>query len=419
MRRPRPVHQPGTPRSWPNPDEGSARPVRPVIAYLLPWPGFGGGEVATLRLAGAVAARDRFEPFAFCRPETAVEAQFRAASIPTVAYDPLTFSYRHGAPYVRGAWRLARELRRRQVDLVHASDLMGVYQAALAARLAGIPLVTHIRSNFPPADIPWHHKLPIAAVDHFVFVSRATQTHFNQIYRVPPRLGSVIYDWVPPMPATLSNKSPADVRAEFGIDADAPLIGMVARVAPQKDFETLLAAMTNVTAAFPRARLLIAGEYERPDACRAYWRQLCERVRATGLENHVTWAGFRSDVPELMRAMDVVVLATHTEGFGLAVLEGMNEQRPVVATRVGGVPEIVVDGDNGLLYERGDAVGLADAICRVLGDPAFAMELGRRGAVTARTRFTESNTVSAVTALYARMIGAVEPAARSKRVVEA
>lgn len=386
------------------------RSKRSVVAYVLPWPGFGGGEVATLRMACALKARGEFDLLALCRRDSSVASEFCRAGIETIAYDAPTYSYRRGVAYARGSRRLARELRARGASIVHASDLLGVYHAALAARLAGLPCVTHIRSAFPPEDVPWHYKLPLLSVEHFVFVSQAVRNHFNGIYRVPAPRASVIYDWVPPTAVAATDDNPIEVRRSFGLPDNSRLIGMVARVAPQKDFETLLSAMTRVVQMSPEARLLIVGEYDRPETSRTHWRYLCGLVTALGLDRHVVWAGFRSDVPALMRAMDVVVLATRTEGFGLAVLEAMQEERPVVATRVGGIPEMISDGANGLLHEPGDPVGLAQAICRLLADPVLAATLAARARITARSCFAEENTLNAVTSLYTRVLGSTRAA---------
>src|SRR5205814_10104210 len=94
-------------------------------------------------------------------------------------------------------------------------------------------------------------------------------------------------------------------RQQHNIPADAPLVGMVARVAPEKDFETLFAAFATVVTEYPAARLVIVGAYESPATSHAYWQQLCARVRAFRLDTHVIWTGYRADSLALMRAMDV------------------------------------------------------------------------------------------------------------------
>jgi glycosyltransferase involved in cell wall biosynthesis len=377
----------------------TAAPRAPVVGYVLPWEEFGGGEMATLRMARALAERRRCRPVALCRASPTIVRAFEAASIETVPFTPAEFSYRRGWPYFRSVGRMVRTIRSHQIDLVHCSDLMGAYQAAFAARVARVPVVCHVRSSFPPDEIPLHHKLPLAAVDHFLFVSRAVWRNFDRIRRVGADRGTVVYDAAPSQDPT-SADDPARLRREIGLPEHAPVIGMVARIAPEKDFETLVAAMRSVVRERPDARLLLVGACQ--DA--AYAARLRQLVQAMGLGERVSWTGFRRDVAALMRAMDIVVLATHTEGFSLVILEAMEQCRPVVATRVGGVPEIVSDGENGLLHERQDADGLARAILRLLADRPFADELARRGHMFARAQFTMDRTLDAVTGVYDRFL---------------
>jgi len=380
-----------------------------TIAYVLPWSIVGGGEIATLRLAQAIQEDGRFHCLAFCPgPETDVAHACERASLDTVAYTPAEFSYRRAWPYLRHTARLARELKKRHVDLVHCSDLMGAYHAAPAARLAGVPVVCHIRSNFPD-DLPRHHKVPIAAVERFIFVSRATWRNFDRIYRVPAERGAVIYDWAPDGAVPADADARRRIRAELGIPEQAPVFGMIARVAPPKDFETLLRATAQVAASHPDVRLVLVGEYRYPEECRAYWMRLSAMVDELQLRDRVVWTGFRRDVAALICATDSMVLCTHNEGFGLVVLEAMANGRPVIATRVGGIPEIIADGGSGLLHEPGDVAGLADHMRRLLDDRQLAHDLAERGREHARTAFTRTRTVNEVRTVYDRMLGRPKP----------
>ena len=390
-----------------------------TLAYVLPWPTVGGGEIATLRLARAIQEDRRFHCLAFCPgADTAVAHACERASLDTVAYTPAEFSYRRAWPYLRHTARLAREFKKRHVDLVHCSDLMAAYHGAPAARLAGVPVVCHIRSNFPD-DPPRRHKVPIAAVERFIFVSRATWRNFDRIYRVPPERGTVIYDWAPGDGTRGDPAARRRIRAELGISDTAPVFGMIARVAPEKDFETLLSATARVAASYPDVRLVLVGEYERPDDCHAYWKRLRAMADELQLGDRVVWTGFRRDVAALTCAMDSVVLCTHSEGFPLVVLEALAHGLPVIATRVGGIPEMIADGDSGLLHEHGDAAGLADRMLRLLGDRPLAARLGARGLERARAEFAQTRAVTEIRAVYDRMLARVDASAVDKRTAPA
>ena len=130
------------------------------------------------------------------------------------------------------------------------------------------------------------------------------------------------------------------------------------------------------------------------------------RANQLKLTKNITWTGFRRDVPDILRALDAMVLATHTEGMPLILFEAMTVAVPVVATRVGGVPEIVEDEETGLLHEHGDADGLARAMLRLIDDPALAANLGESGLHFVRRRFSRERTIEAVHGLYMNLVGA-------------
>jgi glycosyltransferase involved in cell wall biosynthesis len=379
---------------------GASLPLR--VGHVLPWPGLGGVATAALRLATALEETGEFHNLAFCHgAETKVGRMFGEAGIETVEYTAGEFSYRHPAAYLRGTKRFLRLIREHKIDIIHSADLMGVYHAGLACKLARVPLVCHIRSNFE--DFPRQYKPPLRSTSHFVFVSRAVWRNFDTIFRVGENRGSVIYDWGPEVKDVENLEVVRQrVRAEFRIEPDAPVVGMIARVQPPKDFETLVRAHAEVTRAHPLARLLLIGEYDHPH-CLEHYRKLCALIEELGLSERVIWAGLRQDVPELIRAMDVCVLSTHAEGMPLVLLEAMSLGCAVVATRVGGIPELITHCETGLLHEKNDSRELALGVLSLLDDPARAASLGRRGQEHVRTNFNRERTINATRNLYARL----------------
>jgi glycosyltransferase involved in cell wall biosynthesis len=377
---------------------GAPKPLR--VAHVLPWPGLGGVATAQLRLASALEETGEFHNLAFCHGGlTPVGQLFNDAGIETVGYEAGEFSYRHPVPYLRGTKSFLRLLKEHRIDLIHSADLMGVYNAGLASRLARVPLVCHIRSNFE--DFPAQYKPPLKAVSHFVFVSEAVWRNFDTIFRVKRRRGTVIYDWGPTASYEFG-AARARVREEFHIEADAPVIGMIARVQPPKDFETLIRALAEVVKSHARARLLIIGEYEHPH-CIEHHQKLCAIIEELGLAEHVIWAGLREDVPDMIRAMDVCVLSTHAEGMPLVLLEAMALGCAVAATRVGGIPELIVHDETGLLHEKNNYNELARDISSLLDEPERAARLARRAQEHVRSNFNQEKTINATRHLYARL----------------
>jgi glycosyltransferase involved in cell wall biosynthesis len=304
-----------------------------------------------------------------------------AGEFPTAAYEPVAPSYRSPGSFVANSFRLAREFRRNEITLVHCADILAAYFAGYAARMARIPLLCHVRNRYD--RISARDRSFLAPVQKFAFVSRDTWTHFA--HRVRESRGCVLYDGID-LPDTVSRAADRDgVRREFGISADASVIGMVARVAPQKDYLTLVRAASEVVKRFPTACFLIVGDCSSTAANRDHLRGVQNQLEAAGLTRHFIFTDYRRDVPRFLNAMDIFVLSTHWEGLPLVLLEAMAHGLPVVATAVDGVPEIVVSDRSGLLHAHEDAEGLAAGISALLAAPDRARQLGE----AARTHVSE------------------------------
>ncbi len=188
------------------------------------------------------------------------------------------------------------------------------------------------------------------------------------------------------------------LREEYELEAESQLVGVVARLEPEKGHLTLLEAWPSVVERVPSAVLLVVGEGSQ--------RELLEsRVLELGIVGRVVFTGLRDDIPAVTAALDVAVLPSYREAQGLTILEAMALSRPVVATNVGGIPEMVEDGVTGLLVEPHDANGLADAIVRLLTDHPFADTVARAGHDLVHQRFCIDGMVSAVEEIYAEAEG--------------
>lgn len=183
------------------------------------------------------------------------------------------------------------------------------------------------------------------------------------------------------------------LREEYGLPADAQLVGVVARLEPEKGHSTLLEAWPAVVAAVPSARLLVVGEGSRRDALEVQAADL-------GIADRVVFTGRRDDVPAVTAALDVAVLPSYREAQGLTILEAMALSRPVVASAVGGIPEMIEDGKSGLLVPPHDAPALAAAIVRLLRDHAYADMLAKGGHDLVHDRFCVELMVQAIELIY-------------------
>jgi glycosyltransferase involved in cell wall biosynthesis len=189
------------------------------------------------------------------------------------------------------------------------------------------------------------------------------------------------------------------LREEYGLPAEGPMIGVVARLEAEKGHPTLIEAWPQVLAEFPDATLLVVGEGSRRAALEA-------QVAALGLSRSVVFTGRRDDVPAVTAALDVAVLPSYREAQGLTILEAMALSRPVVASNVGGIPEMIEDGRTGLLVPPHDPAALAGAITRLLRDHPLADTLARAAHDQVHERFCVELMARAVETIYDESLAA-------------
>jgi glycosyltransferase involved in cell wall biosynthesis len=174
----------------------------------------------------------------------------------------------------------------------------------------------------------------------------------------------------------------------------------VARVAPIKDYRTLVGAAKSVISRLPMTYFLIIGDTTGAGSYQRHFEEVRSMLSDAGILEHFVFTGFRNDVDRLLAAMDVVTLVTHSEGLPLVLLEAMARGKPVVATAVGGIPEIIRDGETGLLHQHMDEQGLYVALASLLTDQVLAQRLGASGAKFVQENFSVERFASDLTGLY-------------------
>ena len=228
-------------------------------------------------------------------------------------------------------------------------------------------------------------------MDRLIVVSKAIDHKIREEGRVGAPI-SLIYNGVDLQ--RYNHQQPCcTLHEEYHIPAEAQIVGVVARLEPEKGHRTLLEAWPLVLAAVPSARLLIIGEGSERDSLEA-------EVASLGIDGRVVFTGRREDVPAVTAALDVAVLPSYREAQGLSVLEAMALSRPVIASRVGGIPEMIEDGVSGLLVEPHDCDALAAGIIRLLTDHPLADMIGYRGHELVHDRFCIELMVQSISDLY-------------------
>ncbi|RME06219.1 MAG: glycosyltransferase family 1 protein, partial [Anaerolineae bacterium] len=299
---------------------------------------------------------------------------------------------------LRALRRLWLLLRRERVQVIETftphSNLLGIPIAWLARVPVRVP-THHTKIEGAPRILDrlhgWLVNSPLTS--RMVAVSsRVRQMALSDEGVRPERVDVILNGVDPPAPSA----SPAETRArladELGIPPDVPLLLAVGRLVEQKGFRYLLAALPAVWRDFPRAHVLIAGEGHLRGELEA-------QVRSLELDSQVHFPGIRGDVPDLLAAADVFVLPSLWEGLPIALLEAMGAGRPVVATRVEGVEDVLENGVNGLLVPPGDSAALAEAITRLLADADLRGVLGRR----ARQRVEQDFTIEKMCRAYEQL----------------
>lgn len=295
--------------------------------------------------------------------------------------------------------RLVRTMRELRIDVIHTHKVGSNIWGALLAPRVPVPVFVAHEHSWSWQGKPYRRlvdrELIARRASAMVAVSGIDRRLMTEVEGIPPEKTRFI-----PMgiPDPVRGDPAADIRAELGISAAQPVVGVVAALRPQKAFEVLIDAAALVKRELPDVRFLIVGGEEDPGKRES---PRLERYAAErGLERTVTLVGARSDVFDVICGFDVGALSSDYEGSPRTVLEYMEAAKPVVATRVGGVPDMVREGETGRLVEPRDPEALAAALVSVLRDRERARTMGRAGQELRRREFTLDAMVARVEGLY-------------------
>jgi sugar transferase (PEP-CTERM/EpsH1 system associated) len=313
--------------------------------------------------------------------------------------DVIALAERPGSPKLN-TLRMARVFRAWRPDVVHTRNWTCI-DAVLGARLAGVPVVIHGEHGREAGDPEGRNalrrrvrRLLAPLVTEFVAVSQDLARWLVEDVGVPAAKVTQIYNGVDTEAFSPADKEAA--RRTLGIRDGAVVIGTVGRLDPVKDHRGLLEAFGR-TARHPQAQLVVVGD----GPCRAELEQVGRRL---GLDGRVLMLGERQDVARILRALDVFALPSLGEGISNALLEAMASGLPVIATRVGGNPELVDDGVTGTLVSPRSAEALAAAFDRYLSDPALIRKHGEAGRQRALRDFSLDRMFGAYDSLYSRLL---------------
>jgi glycosyltransferase involved in cell wall biosynthesis len=367
------------------------------VLYVNSSRGWGGMEMHPLEVAGGLARHG-------CRVEFAVRSRspmsvlsrdpsaVRRRALPFVWYlDPVTYT------------RLRALTRSVGPEVIHVHYSKDTWYALLLAgilrRRSRLVFTKHLASPDGMRKKDPLHKLLAKRIDAFVAISCYMKKNILSTYAVGEAKVPVIYYGVSERVVGTPDEG-RKVRERLGVLPHQPLVGMVAQVTPDKRQDLFVEAAARLVAQSPSCAFVLAGESVQP-AYAARVKTLISKVR---LEGSVRWLGFVEDIPSLMQAIDVLVMPSKAEAFGLVLIEAMANGRPVVASNAGAVPELVSHGRNGYLFPEGDPEALADALFDLLNDPDKRHEMGREGKRMFLERFRLDREVTETLSLYESLL---------------
>lgn len=324
-----------------------------------------------------------------------LEQEFEKLGIPVVIFG------RRGKLDPGLVFRLAAWLKRERVSVVHTHLFTADTYGRLAARLAGVPAVFSTVHNIVN---PWKGSGRKFIDRLFARLSTAVVGCSEEVTQTLAARDKIPASKLVSIPNGIdlqkfSRFSGADVRREFGLPEDRLLIGIVGRLHEQKAHGDLFQALTRLAQVRDKPlNCLVIGTGDLQDV-------LKQQVKDLGLDDCVIFTGMRTDVPRLVAALDVFVMSSHWEGLPIALLEAMASSKAVLCTRVGGIPDVVTDGDNGLLVEPRDVPQFAKRLDDLLQDPALRTRLGQRARETVIARFDVSRTAAAYNRLHQQALG--------------
>ena len=295
------------------------------------------------------------------------------------------------------AWQLGRVLRDVKPHIIHAHDPMAVSLAAMALQMRanGSPPPRVVAARRVDFHLKRHafSKWKYRHVDRFIAASRVIAGILEADGIAADRV-AIVHDGV--NVGYIDKQEAVDAHAAFWLPHGSPLVGNVAALAAHKGQKHLVGAAKRVVSKEPDVRFLIVGEGELEDA-------LDKQIKQLALERNVFLTGFRSDALGLMKSFDLFAMSSVTEGLGSAALEAMACSRAVVATRAGGLPEAVVDGETGLLVPPHDDDALGEAILTLLHDPARRAEMGAAGRQRVIDYFSVERMVAGTIEVYTKL----------------
>ncbi len=368
-------------------------PDQPINVLFIIKPERGAGAEMVLVEAASRLRRDRFR--VICGLLTPDADHVIPPHLPTLDFN---LPGLNGWVWLRFFFKLCWVIYRRRVDLIHVNSYVPGNYARLAAALMQVPIIIDHWHGFTRFNRK--RRLICRILGHFtdvsIAVSQGVRDYLLTQIGLDPAKVRVVPNGVD-IAAIDAARPGLEVRRELGLAPDVPLLGLVGRLDHWgKGHKELFEAMASLKERYPLQALIIGGGRRKKEV-----RALAANL---GLADVVHFLGHRRDVPDLLKALDIFILPSYSEGVSLALLEAMAAARPVIVSRVGGLPEVVEQGKTGLLIAPRDADALAEALARLLDDPDLAKKLGAAARRRVRAHFSLDRLGKEINAIYEELV---------------
>lgn len=359
-----------------------------------------GAEQHLLKLLAGLRARDiDARMILLVEPNNDMESYVQALGQLGIPVQRMTI-YRHTD--VMLVKRLRDLLRAQKPDIVHTHLIHADLFATLAARWAKVPLIVTSRHD----SLGFRYRLLIRLAnramwylaDAGIAISDAIKRFTIEVEgAAPDKMQRIYYGLdtnLKPLERKVARKA---LGQSLGLKADDLLIGMVCRLIEEKGIGYAIEAFSQVAPEFPNARLVIVGEGPLK-------ADLQHQAKQTGLGERIHFLGWREDVPALLAGLDLLLAPSLSEGLGLVMLEAMAQQVAVIGSTAGAIPEVIAEGETGLLVPPGDSMALAEAVRQLLRDTPLRQHMGLLGRDRLETVFSATQMIEATAALYRRLL---------------
>jgi glycosyltransferase involved in cell wall biosynthesis len=291
--------------------------------------------------------------------------------------------------------RFASYLRRHKIQVMHTYGFYPNVFGIPAAKMAGVPVTIAAIRDTGECLSPLRVRLQkmVCGLADCILVNAAAVRDWLVAQGYDAKKIQVIHNGIVVKKAA----GPSRIREEFGLPEDAILVGNICRLQPLKGLNYFVEAAAQVAARYGRARFLVVGDGVEREPVSALSKEL-------GVADKVIFTGFRTDTPEILSELSISVSSSLTEGLSNTLLESSASGIPVIATRVGGSPEIVLDGETGLIVPPRDPAALADAMCLLLENPEFARAMGEAGRQRVHDYFSVERNVQQTETLYTQLL---------------